>query len=82
MGRNPKYFPNADEFLPERFLEDEVTDRSKFSYLPFSAGGRNCKYAIVGGNGAVIYRIFNFRHWKKICNFGNENISFESFKTF
>lgn len=40
---DPKYFPNPDEFIPERF-DAEVTadERPPYSYAPFSAGLRNC----------------------------------------
>lgn len=41
MHRNPKYFENPTEFKPERFYPDE-NDRHPFSYIPFSAGPRNC----------------------------------------
>ncbi|KAJ8913517.1 hypothetical protein NQ315_017067 [Exocentrus adspersus] len=37
--RNPKIFPDPEKFDPGRF---EETDFSPFSYLPFSAGPRNC----------------------------------------
>lgn len=43
MGRHPKLFKDPLEFRPERFLEDTSTEKFIFSYLPFSAGPRNCK---------------------------------------
>nr|QUF59386.1 cytochrome p450 CYP3049C1 [Brachionus angularis] len=48
-GRNPKYFPNPDEFRPERFLKED-TDISNYTYFPFSVGPRNC----IGKNFAFI----------------------------
>ncbi|XP_059607754.1 cytochrome P450 4d2-like [Phlebotomus argentipes] len=42
MGRDAKLFPDPETFKPERFHEDEVTGRNPFSYIPFSAGPRNC----------------------------------------
>lgn len=51
LTHNPKFFPNPLEFRPERFLEDETAEQSVFfSYIPFSAGPRNCigqKYAVL-----------------------------------
>ncbi|KAG4074187.1 hypothetical protein HA402_016215 [Bradysia odoriphaga] len=50
LGRDPKLFENPLEFRPERFLEDTTTEKFTFSYLPFSAGPRNCvgqKYAVL-----------------------------------
>ena len=41
LGRDPKTFEDPDEFKPERFL-DEKTTANAFSYVPFSAGPRNC----------------------------------------
>jgi len=37
---NEKNFANAQQFLPERFLNDEK--RHPFSFIPFGAGPRNC----------------------------------------
>lgn len=40
--RDPKHFPDPLSFKPERFLEDTSDDRQTFTYLPFSAGPKNC----------------------------------------
>ncbi|MBI4908037.1 MAG: cytochrome P450 [Acidobacteria bacterium] len=41
MHRNPRYWRNADAFVPERFLEEDPA-RPKFAYLPFGGGVRLC----------------------------------------
>ena len=41
LHRHPKYWDNPDKFDPTRFLE-EKPGGSNFSYIPFSAGHRNC----------------------------------------
>ncbi|XP_064457756.1 cytochrome P450 4V2-like [Ornithodoros turicata] len=47
--RNEKHFSSPQEFMPERFLTKEHSARNPYSYIPFSAGPRNClgqRYAI------------------------------------
>ncbi|CAA0842642.1 cytochrome P450- family 76- subfamily C-polypeptide 6 [Striga hermonthica] len=42
-GRDPNVWPNADVFMPERFLGREVDYRGKdFELIPFGAGRRIC----------------------------------------
>ncbi|MBV8073703.1 MAG: cytochrome P450 [Acidobacteriaceae bacterium] len=38
--RNPKYFPNPEEFIPERWLEHQQPP--KFAYFPFGGGAKMC----------------------------------------
>ncbi|EEC15440.1 cytochrome P450, putative [Ixodes scapularis] len=42
LHRNPKYFKDPEEFIPERFLSEEIKTRHPFSYIPFSGGSKNC----------------------------------------
>ena len=42
IHRSPRYWKNPDEFLPERWLDDETPYSHPYAYLPFSAGPRNC----------------------------------------
>lgn len=43
MGHNPNYFPDPEAFKPERFMgERSMEKQNSFTYIPFSAGPRNC----------------------------------------
>ncbi|CAO3680930.1 unnamed protein product [Rhizopus stolonifer] len=43
IHRNPKYWANPDEFIPERFLENgEQGSHEGLTWLPFSNGSRQC----------------------------------------
>jgi cytochrome P450 len=39
--RDPKYWKEPNSFIPQRWM-DEKTERHPFSFVPFSAGSRNC----------------------------------------
>lgn len=50
MHRDPLLYPDPIKFDPNRFMNEEPSSRSAFSYVPFSAGPRNCigqKYALL-----------------------------------
>lgn len=42
LHRNPRWFPDADRFDPERFAPESQAQRPAFSYIPFGGGGRRC----------------------------------------
>lgn len=42
MHRDPRYFPNPDQFDPSRWTPESVASRPEFSFFPFSAGPRQC----------------------------------------
>ncbi|VVC88450.1 unnamed protein product [Leptidea sinapis] len=42
LHRNPQYFPNPDEFDPERFDKENVGSIESSCYLPFGMGNRVC----------------------------------------
>lgn len=43
IGRDPEYWKNPDEFMPERFIDSEVDYKgTHFELTPFGAGRRIC----------------------------------------
>ncbi|XP_048734105.1 cytochrome P450 4F2-like isoform X2 [Ostrea edulis] len=42
VHHNPAVWKNPSEYLPERFSHENSTNIDNFSYIPFSAGPRNC----------------------------------------
>jgi len=50
MHRNSMIYSEPDDYKPERFLPENSEGRHSYSFVPFSAGPRNCigqKYAML-----------------------------------
>ena len=42
LHRHPDYWPEPEEFRPERFAGIDAEERHRFSYIPFAVGPRHC----------------------------------------
>jgi len=50
VHRDPDNFEDADQFIPERFLPENIHNIKPGTYLPFADGSRNCvgvKFALL-----------------------------------
>ncbi|XP_074599602.1 cytochrome P450 4C1-like [Brevipalpus obovatus] len=50
LHKDPEIFPDPEKFDPERFMDSRSQNIPPFSYVPFSAGPRNCvgqKFALL-----------------------------------
>lgn len=64
VQRDPRWFPEPERFVPERFTLEAKARRPKFAYFPFGGGGRQC----IGESFAWMEAILSFatlaQHWR------------------
>ena len=67
IHRSEEYFPNPDQFIPERLLLENRDKIIPYTYLPFGGGPRNCigiRLAQVEVKLCLAYFIYNFKVYK------------------
>ncbi|XP_049989007.1 cytochrome P450 3A25 isoform X2 [Alexandromys fortis] len=63
LHRDPEYWPEPEEFRPERFSKENKGSIDPYVYMPFGNGPRNClgmRFALISMKLAVISVLQNF----------------------
>jgi cytochrome P450 len=65
IHRDERYWPHAEEFQPERWLDEAAqAARPKFAYFPFGGGGRVCIGEAFAWTEGVILLAVMARRWR------------------
>ncbi|XP_018782671.1 PREDICTED: probable cytochrome P450 9h1 isoform X1 [Bactrocera latifrons] len=80
IHRDPDYYPNPNQFDPERFSDENKNKINPMSYLPFGVGPRMCignRLALMEVKAIIYHIILNFKivRTEKTCENLMESIS-------
>ncbi|KAL5552764.1 hypothetical protein UlMin_040165 [Ulmus minor] len=63
IGRDPKYWKDPEEFIPERFIDNSIDFKGQnFEFLPFGSGRRICP-GIYMATTTIEFGLANLLHW-------------------
>jgi len=67
--RDPRWWPNAEQFDPDRFSDDQAGHtRPKWAYFPFGAGSRQCVGESFAWAEAILVLAVLIRRWSFTAN--------------
>ena len=64
IHRNSDYYPNPTQYKPERFLPQNRSQLTPYTYLPFGIGPRNCvgmRFALMEAKTAIVHLVHKFK---------------------
>ena len=80
IGRDPKYWKNPEEFIPERFIDSPIDNKGQhFQLLSFGAGRRGCPgiYMATTTMELALANLLYFFDWKLPYGMKEEDINME-----
>ncbi|KAL1491994.1 hypothetical protein ABEB36_012504 [Hypothenemus hampei] len=57
MHRDPQYWEKPNDFYPEHFLPDAVSNRPTYCYMPFSFGARSCIGKLLANTAIKVFMV-------------------------
>lgn len=63
LHKDPMYFPNPDEFIPERFSDENKGNIVTGTYMPFGIGPRSCiasRFALMACKACLFHLVANY----------------------
>ncbi|XP_073499214.1 cytochrome P450 3A29-like isoform X2 [Phyllobates terribilis] len=63
LHRDPEFWPDPEEFRPERFSKENRETQDPYTFLPFGAGPRNCigmRFAMISMKSVISLLLQNF----------------------
>jgi cytochrome P450 len=64
MHRDPRFWPDPEQFNPDRWSSESERDRPRWSYFPFGGGSRSCIGEAFAWMEAVLVLATIARHWQ------------------
>jgi len=64
IHRDPRWWPNPEQFDPDRWAEGTASERPRWSYFPFGGGSRSCIGEAFAWMEAILVTATIAREWR------------------